>query len=419
MTDTAGEGPYARAAYIPKLQQTGIMAFLDLDRTLTNGGDGDPPEQEVADRAMVRQILDSQDAVVGAVTARTCSLTLSSAQYNESPELRRLEPRPRWGIDPTTRKHVYVPIETVPYFAHCIDFDFTASFGGYVIVKNGSGYKVDHDYARQLRFDHAKRKDREGNEIANPDPWQLLMLQFVVDKLTRFAPYMSKLAARRNYETGVTNVAPLEFRYQFEFVGSEGYRLMQELQQVIELERMASNPAAVSIATVDESRPNDADPEQSRYTLYLVPWNARKEKMIHRVFSQSAKVAGRKTKDCRLFGAGDSPTDLRAGLWAGGDADFKFVIPCHSPLAPYLIERRENYGSQSLSFLWGNPTKSGRPKDLLVATNQKGVYHFVHKARGPRRNTIVIADERYSGCTAPGSVAEFLEEFLVNNGAGH
>jgi hypothetical protein len=185
---------------------------------------------------------------------------------------------------------------------------------------------------------------------------------------------------------------------------------MKALQTIIELER-ATNSLAMRIAMVDESKLHPSDPAKNKYVLYLIPWGARKEKMIHRLFSESARAAGRKTGELRLFYAGDTPTDLRAGLYAGGGAEFKFLVPAGSPLAPYLINQEKKYGNEDLSFLWAKPQK-GRTRHRLVSTKRKGEYRFVHRVPGLKSNAVIIADERYPGTTPPGSVAEFLEEFL-------
>lgn len=401
VTDVEGEGPYARASYIPKLQKTKVMALHDLDGTLTDG-EGLPSGRELSDRAAVRQLLEERGVVAGAVTARTCGLTLSSKKYRASTELSVLEPPPHWGVDKKTSKHVYVPLEEVDYLRHCLDWDLTAGFGSRIIVKNGARYKVDRDYENLLQYDYAMGK-------INPDPWRHAMLAFLFEALPNAGQFMSKLDNRFNYDRGVSNVAPLDFRFQFQFEGQEGLERMKEIKATIDSARVAGNPLAVRIAMVDESRVHRTDPEQNRYTLYLIPWGARKEKMIHRLFSQSAKAAGMETRNLRLLYAGDTMTDLRSGLWAGGDAELTFLLASGSRLAPYLLEKADTYGNEDLSFLWA---RGKRTDHRLVATSEKGVYQFVHKIRGKRRNTVVIGDERYSGTTAPGSVTEFLKEFL-------
>lgn len=400
MNDIPQQAPYLGAAYIPKLQRTGIIAFTDIDGTLTSG-EANPSDRELADRRDVRALIAKKGIVAGAVTARTCTLTLSSASYEASAEIRELEPPPHWGVDAVTKKRVFVPLETLPFFEGCLDMDFTAAFGGHIIVRNGAGYKVDHEYRALLRYDHARGK-------ANADPWRHSMLAFLVEKCPWVCAHFSKLESRINYDRGVTDVAPLDYRYQLEFEGMEGLAAMRRLQELLATELVEGHPIAQRIFTVDESRVVENDPEKSRYVLYLVPWGARKEKMIHQVFTRSVAAAQMRPVDVRLYYAGDTLTDLRAGLYAGGGAQFTFLLPTGSRLAPYLIEQRMSYGSEDLSFLWGS-----QKRRRLRKTEERGVYHYTYRNPRPQRNVIVIGDERYPGVTAPGSVAAFLDEFLV------
>jgi hypothetical protein len=134
--------------------------------------------------------------------------------------------------------------------------------------------------------------------------------------------------------------------------------------------------------------------------------------MLNRILSQTGRAAKREVKDIRLFFAGDTLTDLRAGLYAGGFAPTTFLLATGSRLAPFILNRRARYGHENLSFLW-----SGRHQKLQPA-GKKGVYRFVphkmiRKLRGEVSNLVVIGDERYPGMTPPGSVAEFLGEFAT------
>jgi len=104
--------------------------------------------------------------------------------------------------------------------------------------------------------------------------------------------------------------------------------------------------------------------------------------------------------------AGDTPTDLRAGLWAGSYTPLTFLLASGSLLAPYLLDRRDAFGEVSLGFL-----------AHLQDTGKRGVYTFKVPTRRSS-NTIVIGDERYPGTTPPGSVLAFLNEF-TNDDAGH
>ncbi|HEV8666796.1 MAG TPA: hypothetical protein VN665_03035, partial [Candidatus Paceibacterota bacterium] len=311
MPEVVVDAAYTGASYIPKLVQSGTMAMLDLDGTMASG-DPDPSEREVRDRIGVRELLKSKGVVAGAITARTAGLTLSSAAYQASETLHKAEWPPKWGVDPETHERTNVPLEHVPFFTGCLDWDFTGSFGGPIVIKNGRGYKVDQQYYNLLRF------DTNDEELAQRrEAWRHLMQEFLFDYLGEFKDYMSKLERLSNYAGGITDSAPLAFRYQFDFFGLAGLEAMKKMAEIIERLRSEGNPLAIRINIVDESKPHPTDPGKSKYTLYLIPWNATKEKMVHRVFSQSVMAAGYEVKNTRLFYAGDTFTDLRAGLYAG------------------------------------------------------------------------------------------------------
>ena len=403
---------YERASYLDKLKATGTIVLTDLDGTMATGQEY-PSQKELKDRRNVRALLKERGVVAGAVTARTVSLTLSSKEYEASETLHTVEYAPRWGIDKATGKRISVPLEEVPFFDSCLDFDFTASFGSVIAIKNGHGYIVDMPYYELLKYDY----DRSVNTVIDREPWRHAMREFIYHELSEFKKYESKLEKASNYRGGVTDSAPLHFRYQYDFVGSEGLAAMVRMKTIINEAAYnvgsARYDVLLRIKMVDESKPHPTDPELSRYTLYLIPWGATKEKMIHRLFSQSVAAAGCEVKDTRLFYAGDTLTDLRTGLWAGGEAKLTFLLATGSRLAPYLMEKRKKFGDEDLSFLWAREDADiPSPVSRLVPTNEKGVYKFVHKARGTNANTLIIGDERYPGVTPPGSVYAFLQEYL-------
>jgi hypothetical protein len=402
---------YLKAAYLSKLQKTGVMFMTDIDGTMTSGKKDQTKEQfqkELDDRKSVRSFLDEKGVVLGAVTARTCSLTLSSDAFDASPTLKTAEYPTRWGIDPATQKRTRIPLEEVDYFVGCLNFDFTGSFGGPTIVKNGSGYLLDQTYYDNLTYDYIKKVP--GGDVVR-EPWRHVVNEFLYDYLGAFKENMSKLERLTNYDNGLTDSAPLAFRYQFDFYGRKGFEAIQEMRNIIEEQRAGGNTLAIRINVVDESKPHPTDPEKSRYTLYLIPWNAAKENMVNRIFSQSVAAAECSVQDTKLFYAGDTMTDLRSGLYAGGDAKMTFLLATGSLLAPYIIERKERFGVEDLSWLWAKPVK-GRHKHRLISTSEKGVYKYVVGIRGERVNTIVIGDERYGSATAPGSLRLFAEEFV-------
>ena len=380
------------------------MVLTDQDGTNTvNSSYVDSP-QELEDRAAGCDLMEKKGVATGSVSARTLGLTISGRSRRASLQNGFDEPEPRWGKDATGR-HVYVDPEDVPFFRHSLDRDISAGFGSGIIVRNGEGYLVDREYEELLNYDHVRGTPGERNR----EPWRQAMLAFLIERYPMLNKHLSPLESRSNYEKGITNVAPLRFRIQLNYEGSDGLKKMQDLQRIIQEETVKDNRLVSRIAAVDESHPNRSDPEKSKYTLYLIPWAARKENMINWLVRNCSKAAGMSTKDIRLFYAGDTLTDLRAGLYGGGDANTMFLLATGSRVAPYILERQAMFGNEPLDILWSSLR---RPSDRLRPTGKKGIYTFNVPGGVKKPNRIIIGDERYPGMTPPGSVHAFLKEFL-------
>lgn len=411
----------------------------DFDKTQTTG-DPKPGKQELSDRAAVVQQVADAGAVLACITARTPALAMSQESYLASVRHGYTEPPPRWRKDSAG---IYLEVDpaTEPFFKHNVDWPIIGSFGRGILVKNGSGYRVDKGYeqlldADILNPDSSVRSERPRSddmwapvrESETPSPWRVAMMAFVFDKLQFAFENLAPIEISQNYVDGKTNVGPLPYRVQFNFSGPEGYRKMLEVKRTLEKEKHANNLFALRIFTVDESRIHPTDPAASDYVLYLVPWFGRKENMFNRMLSKMVEASGilppgvhpgeEPVKDAyesiKLFYAGDSPTDLKIGLNGGGRVKTHFLLPTSSDLAASLMGRRNGYGVVNLSFLWEDPLRK-RQNPRLVPTGRTGEYHFVHKVQkmlGHTPNLVVIGDERYPNRTPPGSVAEFLSEYL-------
>lgn len=406
--------PYLKAAFVPKLHTNGVMIVSDFDGTQTTGAEL-PSDRELSDRKAVLEIAERTGGVTVGVSARSHGLMMCQKTYEASVENGFSEAPPHWRRNPDTGKYEFVDLAEVPFFKHNLNWDIAASFGGGILVMNGHGYLVDTVYENHhLKFDWIG--DLEKTD-ADPEllPWRHAALAFLSSRFQKGKDFMPNIEFYVKYMHGEANVAPLPYRIQYNFPGKEGYDAMMELRDIIRRERHAGDPLAMRLQLVDESR-LDPDPEKCVYVMYLVPWYGRKENMINRFLHQSARAAERPVDSVRMFYAGDTLTDLRAGLYSGREAPTTFLLATGSRLAPYFIERRDRYGAEDLSFLWANPTK-GRHEPRLMPTKEKGVYTMTRRFPIKRTNTIVIGDERYPGATPPGSVAQFLDEFLVNGRA--
>jgi hypothetical protein len=398
------QDPYERASFIPKLQKTRTVVLSDQDGTNTVNSSDVHSAQELEDRKNAEAIQIEKGVTTGSVSARTRGLMLSEKARLASLAHGFDEPEPRWAKDASGR-YAYIDPAKVAFFRHSLDRDVSAGFGSGILLRNGSGYMVDWEYDHFLNYDYIK-----GDTPGSPEPWRLALFAALIDVSPEFEEHLSPIDRSSNYEKGLTNVAPLKYRVQFDFRGAEGLERMRRLKRLIEEEAVKGNRLMQRVATVDESHPNRADPEKSRYTLYLIPWGAQKERMINWLVGRSAKAAGLKTCDLRIFYAGDTLTDLRAGLYGGGDAETTFLLATGSRVAPYILERQAMFGNESLDFLWSSIK---RPADRLRPTGERGVYTFSLSANYFKKpNRIVIGDERYPGLTPPGSVHAFLKEFL-------
>lgn len=430
---------------LSKFRTNQTLVVSDYDKTQTTGS-LHPGEQELSDREAGVRIAEEHGAVLACITARTPGLAMSRRRYLESVALGYTEPPPRWHRDPVTRKFVEVDPAEEPFFRHNYDWPIIGSFGRGLLVQNGVGYRVDKGYEQMLDADVTNpdntvrktvvapsRFDREPvKETETPSPWRLAVMGFIYDHLQFALDNLADIEIGKKYYDGETNVAPLPYRVQFNFFGPKGYKRMVEIKRVLKEKKQANDPLARRLFTVDESRLN-ADPDKREYVLYFVPWCGRKENMFNRMLSQmvqasgilpqgvqQAEVVAAAYRSIKLFYAGDSPTDLRIGLLGGGSAQTHFLLPTGSDLAPIIMARGKRYGVVDLSMLWEDPTKK-RLNPRLVPTGRTGEYRFVHKVQkmmGHSSNIVVIADERYPNRTPPGSVAEFLSEYLRNPSAG-
>lgn len=395
--------PYANASFVRKLQQTGTMVLSDQDGTNTvNSSDVDSP-QELVDREAACNIMEVKGVATGTVSARTKGLTISEAMRVASKKFGFDEPEPLWGKD-RAGTHVYVDPAKVPFFRHSLDRDISACFGSGIIVRNDDAYMTDWQYDNLLNYDYVRGVTQEGS----PEPWRQAFLAALMQIYPLAVKHMAPMEYRSNYEKGVTNVAPLRYRIQFDFKGEEGLEHMRKLQEIIQ-EGALTNRLLARIAMVDESNPNRADPSKSKYTLYLIPHAASKERMINWLVDRCTKAARISPRDLKLFYAGDTLTDLRAGLYGGGQAETTFLLATGSRVAPYILERQPMFGNETLDFLWSS---SARPLDRLRPTGEKGIYTFNLSGGFKKPNRIIIGDERYPGRTPPGSIAAFLEEFV-------
>jgi len=425
MPDVLQHNPFEHAPFLGQLKEHKTAVIVDYDRTLTTGN-RNPNQQELSDQEDIWRITRQANAVDGCISARTPGMMMDTERYMASAANGYGELLPRLHKDPATDRYQYRDPATIPFYKNAVNRKIIGSFGWGILVEDGKGYRVDKTYEQMLSLDVPLKQKVNGSnvqgfvdlsappvsELEVPSTWRLAAMTFIVEHCLRFRGHLAPIESIERYHEMKTDVAPPPYRTQFDFVGRAGHAKLLELKKIIRRQKELINLFALRLHTIDESRINEEDPEQSRYTLYMVPWYGRKENMFNWMLKQCTSAARLAPSDMNLFYAGDSLTDLKVGLWGGGDARVQFVLPAGSVLAPYLVGRRKKYGVVDLSFLWANPIIK-RLEPRLMPTGRSGEYRFVLRARGGRQNTLVIADERYPNLTPPGSVAAFLEEYLL------
>lgn len=418
---------YRGASWKSRLQERGLLILTDLDKTMTCG-DPLPEGRELKDRHKVRMLMEESGAVSAAVSARTPGLMMSSKELRAAQAKGYAEPEPRWGVD-AHGKHVFVPIEKEPFFEYCHDFDLLASFGEDIVVMQPDGYAVDSYYSELLRYgeSEAQRRrrmqaavdsvsnqnlrqqyDKLGEDRAPSIGWRLDSLSLIATILPDARDFMHDIEFAEKYRQRLTNVAPLKARIQLHFEGEEGLQKIRKLEETLKEERKKKNPIAYRVNLIDESKIFWGEPQKNKYTVYLAPDSARKENLIRRMIHGSAAAADRKPSSITSVFSDDAAT----GFKAINLVDY-FLLPTGSPLAPFIVERRQSYGSHCFKFLWKNGVRS--EDRLRSVKGERGVYKYYRPGKKP--TLVVIGDERYPNETPPGSQALFLEEFPLNKNA--
>lgn len=386
---------------LDKLKKTETIVGLDMDDTIATEKDNPSPSQ-LARRKGIRTLLKAKGVVEMAQSMRTWELMLSSGAFEASSQIQQLRKVPNYAVVGTPQGFVqkYEPLEHFSRFESCFDWD------AILVPGNGIAFKANDEYVVDWEWDHVLRH-RWGPDSFNPKPWREAVMEFVLKLYPKIAMFLSPLEFEANYYEGHSDVLTLQYRIQLDFLGSDGFAQKEEFKRLLMTARDTCQVAR-RIKTIDES-----NPAMDRYTLYLVPWWGRKESLLNRFVQSMCKTAGVASSRLKLLLAGDTLTDLRAGLYGGGNAAVTFFLPENSRLTPYLAEwlKGDKSPAEWARAFAGEPLE--RLCSRLKPTNKKGEYLFDVSTRHKYPNKFVFGQQAYPGLVGAHGVHAFLQTELA------
>ncbi len=395
------EKGYESAAWLQKLRTTKTIVGLDMDDTIATDRD-DPSDEQLEFRRLIRELLRSKGVVEVAQSMRTWELMLSSKAYNASPQIQQVRKVPKYAVvgTPQGLRQQYGTIEGFRRFDYCLDWDAILVPGNGIALRVGNEYIVDWEWDHILNHGY-------GLGTFSPRPWRKSVRDFITGLYPKIEMFFAPMESEDNYHQGYCDVLTLQYRIQLDFLGADGFDQKEEFKRLLAAARDTSQIAR-RIKTIDES-----NPAKDKYTLYLVPWRGRKESLLNRYIKKASEASGSPTEQLTLVLAGDTLTDLRAGLYGGGDAHVSFFLPCNSRLTPYLAELLTAKKPPALwaqSFAGESLTRLCK---YLIPTNKKGEYLFTVPTRHKRPNRFIFGLEAHPGKVGAEGVLAFLEDELA------
>ncbi|MDE1924970.1 MAG: hypothetical protein KGH79_02210 [Patescibacteria group bacterium] len=346
------------------------LIVLDKDGTIQSNPHPveHPSESEISAGKEIRRRLEEYAVMTS--SAQTLELGMDSGTYARSVAygFKRLRPKIRLPDGTLTHKP-----EEVREWGYLLNFDAFNGFGtGIYVLKNG-GYICDRDYETLL-----------GGPQWRPQAFEML------DRLYKGDRYKRNLSSVDRADADI-DVAPLEYRIQFDHHGDEGYAQREELHSLIATGREDND---LNLAFVDES-----NLKKSRYTTYVVPKYGQKERALERFGNQLSFRSGVPMDEMECVIVGDSPTDLKSGLQAfQGAAQVTFILAADSRLTEPLYENFPDFAGISLLWNRKHPDLPARYKQTRIP----GVYWYrAHRLLRPRK--VILAGiapwSKGLGCT--------------------
>jgi hypothetical protein len=379
---------YNKSYAAKKLRKFPFFASLDLDGTFNfaKPHQGDAWQRELLARKKVREYIEAH-GVLGTITLRRPSMILSKHAFEKTRSFGYPEPEAHLGTD-AHGKRIWQDPQTLPELSHVLDWDVIGCVGSGILVRSNDEqgvYCLDTEYHASLG----------GGNVWRTETMNLLKS---IDRQGDMLRHMAPIEDEKNYLEGVTDVAPTPFRIQFNFAGSEGLKQKHELMdRIIDVRLRGELPlllAARNVVFLDESKP-----DESTFTVYLLHKHAKKEQKLDHMMKGLSFASSVPIKDMELLIAGDTMTDLRAGIFGGGKAKATFILVGGSRMAPYIVGDKVGHEFAGESLKWFTR--------LLNNRRSPGVYEIKVPLRGQR--TVIIGDVAFPGTYGPETILAWIE----------
>lgn len=374
--------PYLQSTFIEKLKtslkkhQKARIAFLDVDATLTG---------HTESLKQVKAYLEKLDYTVCLVTARTEEGVMSKRQYNLSTRFGFSRPKPK--LSKTNNQFCYIdPLMCEPQ--EIIDPDIIAGSTGTAIVLRQfeGGYAKDEDFEKKLP----------------------LSSHYFREHVFRIMSYANKDASvvmpapieyKGNYEKGISNVAPSDFRVSITFQEMADKKLFLYALGKLKSNESLCKKYKISPTVVEKVRlSTDGHCDRGKYRGYIIPSHGGKTRSADHIISSVCKEVGIERGQIETLFAGDAFPDLKMGLYAGLGTVAKFVLVGGSRMTNYLVKKEHtDFAGEELSEI----KKSLRP------TKREGYYQFQF---GDMLRTVILGDIAFKNTIGPQSLVYAFAE---------
>lgn len=359
--------------------------FNDLDGTLAEGA------REAQRRA--RKMME-QSGLLAFVSLRTPELMMGESAYRASIEIGFSRSAPRCGMDDAGNRY-YVPLENLPLFQEVLDAPILYAVGVGCFEKKGEGYAPDTEHDQTLGGE-------DWREMA------LLYLRSKIDPTGFFEQYLAPIDRRENWENGTTDVEPLPYRLTFEFDSLDLKRefkrrlsAMQKRTIVVDGAKVPLSAIAQHLRVVDES-----NPEKKRYVVYLLPRDGQKERAVNHIVSQISRRYRIPAHQSKVFIAGDTMTDFKAGLWGGHTLEGECLLV--GRIGAFLAKcLPRHFAGKPIDAEFAGERLMKVIKRLQPAGRQ-GTYVFKIPHSGLKR-TVIIGPEAYPGTEGAETILAHLQ----------